>query len=272
MAGGRARRVRRAALGALLGLLVLAGSSGAAGRVGVGRMTVVPTRVPAGSTGNELTFTFLADSAPLRGQTAVDVAPGWTKPQRTNASAPGYVELEPVGCPRTRISSISGRRILIKTACARRHSYRLLYHRATAPLLSADGYVFLTQTRSNGRGKRVFRPLGPRKQPVVRVRGAPVAGLFMAVTSVATAGVPFGVTVRAVDQFGNNAGDYTGTVRLTSTDPAASVPAPYLYGPPDSAQHTFTGAILRTPGTQRITATDSHGFSVVSGPITVSSF
>jgi hypothetical protein len=263
---------RAAALCAGAGVLVLASAGGAVVRVGVGKMTVVPTRVSAGST-NELSFTFLADSAPLRGTTLVDVPRGWSRPQQNNASASGYVELEAAGCGGTRIAAIAGRRIVIATQCARRRFYRLAYHRAAAPLLSADGYVFLTQTKpAKARKRTPFRLLGPRKQPVVRVRGAAAAGLFMTVTSVATVGVPFGATVRAVDPFGNNGADYTGTVTLTSTDPAATMPAPYAYAPTDAAQHTFGGLVLRTPGTQRITAKDSHGFTIQSGPITVSPF
>jgi len=256
-------RTPPAMLCALLGVLTLAGSSGAAGRIGVGKMTVTPNRTTAGSAGNELTFTFLADSAGLSGQTIVDVPRGWTPPQRTNPSGNGYVELQPTGCTsKTRITAIAGRRIAIATECPRRHLYRLLYHRASAPLLSADGYVFLTQTRPGSTSKKVlFRPLGPHKQPVVRVRGAAASKLFMTVTSIATVGVPFGVTVRAIDQWGNNAADYAGTVTLTSTDPAATLPGPYAYGPKDTAQHVFTGVILRTPGTQWITATDPSGLT-----------
>jgi hypothetical protein len=265
-----------AMLCALLGVLVLAdpSGSGAAGRVGVGKMTVTPNRATAGSTGNELIFTFLADSAALSGQTIVDVPRGWTPPQRTNPAGNGYVELQPAGCTSaTRITAIVGRRIAIATECQRRHFYRLLYHRASAPLLSADGYVFLTQTRPAGSSKKVlFRPLGPHKQPVVRVRGAAASNLFMTVTSIATVGVPFAATVRAIDQWGNNAADYTGTVTLTSTDPAATLPGPYAYGSKDTAQHTFGGVILRTPGTQQIAATDSSGLTIQSGPITVSPF
>jgi hypothetical protein len=269
-------RTPLAMLCTLLGLLVLADPSGtgAAGRVGVGKMTVTPNRVSAGSTGNELIFTFLADSAGLSGQTIVDVPRGWTPPQRTNPSGNGYVELQAAGCASaTRITAIAGRRIAIATECQRRHFYRLLYHRASAPLLSADGYVFLTQTRPASTSKKVlFKPLGPHKQPVVRVRGATAFGLFMTVTSFATAGAPFAATIRAIDQWGNNAADYAGTISLTSTDAAASLPGPYAYGPKDTAQHTFTGITLRTPGTQRITATDSNGLTIGSGPITVSPF
>jgi hypothetical protein len=34
------------------------------------------------------------------------------------------------------------------------------------------------------------------------------------------------------------------------------MPGPYSFVATDAAQHTFTGAILRTVGTQTITATD----------------
>jgi hypothetical protein len=241
-------------------------------------MSVTPNRVSAGSTGNELVFTFTADSAGVSGVTLVDVPRGWTPPQRTNPGGNGYVELQPNGCTSaTRISGIVGRRITIATACARKHFFKLLYHHASAPLLAADGYIFLTQTRptapktkTGARKKVLFKPLGPRKQPVVRVRGAGVSSLFMTLTSVATAGTPFSTTVRAVDQWGNNAADYTSTVTITSTDPLATLPGPYTYGPTDTAQHVFTGIILRTPGAQRITATDAAGHSITSGLISVS--
>jgi hypothetical protein len=270
--GATARKLLPA-LAALLGLLVVAGSSGAAGRIGVGKMTVTPNRITAASTGNDLTFTFTADSGSLVGQTTVDVPAGWSAPQRSNPSGPGYVEVQPTGCSAsTRLLGIAKRRLTIATSCARGRFYRLVYHRATAPRFSSDGYVFLTRTRPASRsGKNVaFRPLGPRKQPVVRVRGAAASALFMSTTSVATSGTPFSVTVRAVDGYGNNAADYAGTVTLSSTDTAASLPGPYAYGAADLSQHVFTGVILRTPGTQRITATDSNGYSITSGPIAVS--
>ena len=257
------------ALCAGLLVLVFASTSGAAARVGIGKMTITPNRVSAGTT-NDFNLAYTADSAPLTGTMLLDVPRGWTKPQQADPAGPGYVELQSAGCVGTRISGIAGRRIVIATQCPRRHLFRLVYHKAVAPLLSADGFVFLTQTRAAGAPKKVpYRPLGPKKQPVVRVRGAGAAGLFMAVTSVATVGVPFGVTVRVVDQYGNNAADYAGTLTLTSSDPAATLPAPYLYGTKDVSQHTFAGTVLHTPGTQTITARDSNGFTITSPPITV---
>jgi hypothetical protein len=267
MVKGRGKRLALV-LAAVLGVLPVAGAAGA-GPNGRGRMAVTPTSVTAGSTGNELTFTYTADRSALFGQTVVDFPRGWTLPQRSDPARPGYVELKRSSCgPATRIARLSGRRLTIATACKHRRSYQLFFHKATASTVAADGYIFLTQTRPSGR-KAKLRPLGRRRQPVVRVRGGPAAGLGMTVTSVATAGVAFTVTVRGVDPYGNNAFPYTGTVRLTSTDPRASLPGPYTYVPTDAATHAFTGVILRTPGAQRITATDSNGFSYQSAPITV---
>jgi hypothetical protein len=59
-------------------------------------------------------------------------------------------------------------------------------------------------------------------------------------------------------------------VTLRSSDGLATLPAPYAYAAKDVGQHTFTGIVLRTLGTQTVTATDSNGFTITSGPITVS--
>ncbi len=136
------------------------------------------------------------------------------------------------------------------------------------PTIAADGYIFLTQTRASGR-KAKFRPLARSGQPVVKVKGGPATGLDLTLTNVTTVGTPFSVTVRAVDPYSNNAFPYGGTVTLTSTDPAATLPGPYAYQPSDVAQRTFTGVVLRTPGTQTITATDASGLTRQSPPITV---
>jgi hypothetical protein len=235
---------------------------------GIGKMSVTPNRVVAG-TQTELTFTYVADSAALNGTLLLDTPRGWSKPQQTNQAAPGYVELQASGCAGSRIARIVDRRIVIAAKCPRRHLFNLVYRRASVPLISADGYDFLTQTRPAAAPRKTpFKPLGWRKQPVVRVRGAAASGLFMAMTNIATSGTQFAAIVRAVDRYGNNAADYTGTVTLTSTDPAATLPPPYAYDPADGSQHTF-GVVLRTVGTQTITATDSHGFTTKSAPITV---
>jgi hypothetical protein len=263
-------RLTTLALAALAGVLATT-AFGSSTPVGIGRMDVAPDTVAAGAT-NDFTFTFNANSSSLRGQTIIDFPPGWTLPQRSNPAAAGYLELRRGTCAgSTRILSIRGRRVMIATACPRRQGYQLLYHKATAPQIAADGYIFLTQTRSAAAGRKAkFRPLGSKHQPVVKVRGAPAVRLFVNATSVATAGTDFTVTVRAIDAYGNTASPYVGpTVTLGSSDPAASLPPPHNYVQGDTAQYAFTGTILRTPGTQTITATDSNGLTGQSAPIVV---
>ena len=235
-------------------------------------MSVAPNILYAGSTGNQLTFTFTADSSALRGQTLVEFPRGWTPPQRRSPSGPGYVDVSAGQCATsTKILSVGVRKVTIATSCKRHQTYQLVYSNVTAPQLTADGYVFLALTRSAAAGRKAkFRALLPGKQPVVKVKGGPPVGLLVLTTSVATAGTAFSITVRAVDAYGNNAYPYLGTVQLTSSDPAATMPAPYSYGSTDVAQHTFPGAVLRTPGMQTITATDpTTGMTGTSPPIQV---
>ncbi len=252
----------------LLTALVAGGAASAAGPTGIGRMVVTPTTLTAASTGNELAFSFTANKS-LTGQTIVDVPRGWTAPQKRSASGAGYLELKRGTCGgSTRITSIVRRRVTIATACKRGHGYQLLYHKATAPTIAADGYIFLTQTRTNARNAK-FHPLARSGQPVVKLKGGPATGLDMTLTNVVTAGTAFTVTVRAVDPYSNNAFPYGATVSLTSSDPAATLPGPYAYQPSDLGQKAFTGVVLRTPGIQTITATDSNGLTKTSPPITV---
>jgi hypothetical protein len=89
-----------------------------------------------------------------------------------------------------------------------------------------------------------------------------------------TAGSPFGVTVTALDAFGNVATGYTGTVHFTSSDSGAGVrlPPDYTFTYADNGTHTFTNlATLVTAGPQTLTATDpSNGALKTSAPVTVS--
>ncbi|MBW3669100.1 MAG: choice-of-anchor D domain-containing protein, partial [Actinobacteria bacterium] len=87
-----------------------------------------------------------------------------------------------------------------------------------------------------------------------------------------TAGTPAGVTVTALDQYGNVVTDYDGTVAVTSSDPQAQLPA-------DGALSDGVGTFsveLRTAGTHSITATDTamlavtgtqSGVNVAAGPL-----
>src|SRR5437763_165518 len=69
------------------------------------------------------------------------------------------------------------------------------------------------------------------------------------------------VTVEARDAFGNRATAYVGTVKFTSTDTQATLPANYKFTSGtglDNGIHSFTpGVTLKTVGTQSVTATDT---------------
>ena len=83
-----------------------------------------------------------------------------------------------------------------------------------------------------------------------------------------TAGTAFGFTVTAQDAFNNTVGGYSGTVVLSSSDPAAVfVPARSVLL---NGQGIFN-VTLKTAGTQTLTAQDSVSSTVVgtSGPIAV---
>lgn len=71
-----------------------------------------------------------------------------------------------------------------------------------------------------------------------------------------TAGDLGSVLVTAKDAFGNVATGYTGTVHLTSSDSQASLQGDHTFTAADAGRFSF-GAILRTAGTQSITATDT---------------
>jgi len=85
-----------------------------------------------------------------------------------------------------------------------------------------------------------------------------------------TAGVAGSFAVTARDAYGNVATGYTGTVHFTSSDGKALLPANYTFTAGDVGVHTFS-AVLKTAGTQSITATDTTtaGISGTDGGITV---
>jgi hypothetical protein len=82
-----------------------------------------------------------------------------------------------------------------------------------------------------------------------------------------TAGMPFDVTVKAVDTFGQTAIGYSGTVTFTSADPyGATLPADYPFVAADNGAHTFPLAgTLYTAGAWDVTATDTGTASIAGG-------
>ena len=95
----------------------------------------------------------------------------------------------------------------------------------------------------------------------------PGAAARLAVTAPPTAppGVPITFTVTAQDQFKNTATAYAGTVKITSTDASATLPA---NAPLTNGTGTFS-ITLSTLGNQSITATDTVTASITGNSSTV---
>src|SRR5581483_3381816 len=94
---------------------------------------------------------------------------------------------------------------------------------------------------------------------------------FTGMPGTTTAGVVNSITVTARDAQGLVATGYTGTIHFTTSDPAGVVPADYLFTAADHGVHTFALVVLKTPGTQSITAADTTlpGVSGTQSGITV---
>jgi parallel beta-helix repeat protein len=90
-----------------------------------------------------------------------------------------------------------------------------------------------------------------------------------------SSGVPFDVTVTAVDPFGQVAVGYTGTITFSTSDPDPGVvlPADYTFTLDDGGSHTFTDTglgetTLITPGDQTLTVMDTAD-NTITGSTTV---
>jgi predicted outer membrane repeat protein len=100
---------------------------------------------------------------------------------------------------------------------------------------------------------------------------ASAAGFVLTARDTVSSGVPFDVTVTAVDPFGQAAVGYLGTVTFSTSDPDSGVvlPADYAFQLSDAGQVTFPGGVtLITPGTQTLTVADTAD-NTISGSANV---
>jgi hypothetical protein len=159
------------------------------------------------------------------------------------------------------------------------------------PLLDAlDNYGGSTKTHALLPGSPALNvgdpnQLGvPDQRGVVRTGGvnigayqASATGFVVSAPATVTAGVPFDVTVTAVDPFDQVAVGYSGTVTFSTTDHDSGVvlPADYSFKADDGGLHTFTNTgrgetTLITPGDQMLTVTDTADVTITgSATVTV---
>ena len=102
---------------------------------------------------------------------------------------------------------------------------------------------------------------------------ASATAIMLTAPAMVLTGVPFDITVMAVDIFGQTAVGYTGTITFNSTDmdPNVVLPADYPFQLSDAGSVTFTAAVtLFTPGDQTLTATDTADHTITgSATVTV---
>jgi hypothetical protein len=110
---------------------------------------------------------------------------------------------------------------------------------ATAPFIAATDVV-----------------TGVRSSANIAVSPLAAVSLSMSVASTTPVHIPTSVVVSALDQFGNVATGYTGTVHFASSDPQSVLPADYTFTAADAGHHTFT-VTLNTAGTQTLSITDT---------------
>jgi hypothetical protein len=95
------------------------------------------------------------------------------------------------------------------------------------------------------------------------------ASFQIAVPATVPAGMPFDVTVTALNAYGNVATNYTRTVAFTSTDPYPGIlPPGFTFTVRDNGTHRFAGVSLFTAGTETLTARDTVSNSL-AGSATV---
>jgi hypothetical protein len=121
---------------------------------------------------------------------------------------------------------------------------------------TADGYTVQTEWSNLQNGCAV----------------GPVA-FTLATPASTSSGSAFNVTVQTKDSAGNNLSSYRGTIQFSSTDGSATLPGNYTFTAADAGAHTFAGVILRTTGSQTISAvgTVNVGFHGTSAAISVGS-
>lgn len=140
---------------------------------GPGQITVTPATIKAGSTGNTLKFAYTspAGSGAVHLAVTVQIPAGWTPPQHSAATSPGFVRVVLAGCTRGSISSVSGSGPWTVTA---------------AGYCPPSGGLTLTYA---GGGTRVTAPSSPGSYPFPAAAKVPPSTSFVSISPTPTVSV-----------------------------------------------------------------------------------
>jgi len=129
-----------------------------------------------------------------------------------------------------------------------------------------DESCFVFKTYVDAQGYADFLPL--RNSPSIEVVGAEPYRLNVVMPTNALADKPAWCLVRAEDRYGNPAPRYRGTIRLTSTDAAASLPPDYAFTESDRGVHRFENVVFDTLGDHTIAVEDGR-FCATGNPVRI---
>ncbi len=115
-------------------------------------------------------------------------------------------------------------------------------------------------------GDGEFLPI--EESPTIEITAAAPTKLTVLAPSDAVAGEACWCLVRAEDRFGNPATQYRGTVRLSSTDPAADLPEVLSFTAEDRGVRRFESIVFATFGDHTISAADGE-LTARSNPVCV---
>jgi MBG domain (YGX type)/YDG domain len=170
----RQKVISRGSLVTLLAVLITSGLEAAAAPAldGEGAMTVSPTSVAYGSTGNTFTFMFTANIGDFTGaQVSLTIPAGWTP--ATTASGAGHIAVSSgtatlQGNPPYAVTSSN---ILVDIAsCIAGQYFTVTYSGVTAPAMAGSPYTFVMQTDIGVGGQGLVNTTAPF--PVVTVTPA----------------------------------------------------------------------------------------------------
>src|SRR5690242_12021260 len=220
------------------------------------KVTLTPTSVTAGSTGNQFTFKISAVAA-LSGRTSITIPAGWSAPQAGNPAGAGYVTSAKGTCTSAGKPAVTGAgpwTIALAMNCKAGAHFTVTYGAGTGSALvqapaKAASYSFATSVKLGTTSHKLSVP------PVAVQPGAAADLVVSGLPNPGETGMPMPVTVTADDAFGNVVTGYQGTVHFTSSDPASALPSDYTFTSADAGTHTFAGGVTFVhQGTQSVTA------------------
>jgi hypothetical protein len=229
-------------------------------------MTVAPDELDAGAV-EELLFTFRVGDGGIEpgGGLEIDFYAWnllgaaealWSAPQSFNPGGEGYVSASLPGTP-LYVGVEKGRRVRVVVRSGRAEpgdTIHLTYRGRVQTL--ARPLVFHVRWKS--RPFSEWHRLPPESSPRVEVRPGDAVAVMAVAPADAGVGEAFRLAVVALDEWGNAAEGYRGTVRFVSGDPGAVLPPPHTFAGEDRGIAVLDGVRFSTPGFQRVGVEDGQ--------------